>query len=153
MSLRRPSLALGSMPVFARRLSIFGVATVNRKFRAKPESSGFEAFPAARHFPFSASGRGFKQSACATAFPANPSNPPLNPTDLMAVELAPSHPTHSGYPAQNTCQKHMFLPKRNVHSPFCSPSKQASISIPAPDLYTDAVYRITTWRMKHARIV
>ena len=153
MPLRRPSLTLGSVAVFARRLCIFDVATVNRKFKAKPKSSGFEAFPAARHFLVSASVRGFKLLACATTFPANPSYPALNPTDLMTVELTPCPPSHSGCPAQNNNQKHMFLQKRNVHSPFCSPGKQASISIPAPDLYTDAVYRISTWRMKHARIV
>lgn len=32
-------------------------------------------------------------------------------------------------------------------------SKQTSISFTAPDLYTDAVYRLTTWRIKYARIV
>ena len=32
MSLRFPSLALGSLLVLARRLSVFLVATVNRKF-------------------------------------------------------------------------------------------------------------------------
>jgi len=81
MSLRYPSLALGSVPVLARRLSVFGVATVNRKFRPKSKSSGLAAFPATRHFPFAASGRGCKPFACATVFPANPSN--------TAVKAAP----------------------------------------------------------------
>jgi hypothetical protein len=82
MSLRFPSLALGSVPVLARRLSVFGVATVNRKFWPKSKPSGFEFFPAARHFPFAASGRGCKQFVCTAAFPANPSN--------TAVKAAPS---------------------------------------------------------------
>jgi hypothetical protein len=82
MSLRFPSLVLGSVPVLARRLSVFGVATVNRKFQPKSKSSGFGAVPAARHFPFAASGRGCKPFVCATAFPANPSN--------TAVKAAPS---------------------------------------------------------------
>jgi hypothetical protein len=43
-------------------------------------SSGFGFFSPARHFPFVASGRGGKHSAYPTAFPANPSNPALNPT-------------------------------------------------------------------------
>jgi len=91
MPLRRPSLTLGSVAVFARRLCIFDVATVNRKFKAKPKSSGFEAFP------------------------ATPSNPALNSTGLMTVELTPCPPSHSGCPTQNNNQKHMFLQKRNVH--------------------------------------
>ena len=81
MSLRFPSLALGSVPVFARRVSVFGVATVNRKFQPNSKASGLAAFPAARHFPFAASGRGCKPFACAAAFPANPSN--------TAVKAAP----------------------------------------------------------------
>ena len=81
MPLRHPSLALGSVPVLARQLSVFGVATVNRKFQQKSKSSGFGAFPASRQFPFAASGRGCKLFARATAFPANPSN--------TAVKAAP----------------------------------------------------------------
>ena len=82
MSLRFPSLALGSVPVLARRLSVFGVATVNRKFQPNSKSSGSAAFPAARQFPFATGGRGCRPFACATAFPANPSN--------TAVKAAPS---------------------------------------------------------------
>ena len=89
MSLRRPSLALGSVFVLVRRLGVFGVATVNRNFWPILQSSGLGAFPAVRHFPFATSGRGCKQFACATAFPANPSNPALNPTALTGVGLAP----------------------------------------------------------------
>ena len=128
MSLRRPSLALGSVPVFARLLSIFVVATVNRKFQPKPKSSGFEAFPATRHFPFSASGRGFKHSACATAFPANPSNPPLNPTNLMAVELAQCPPPiQADQPktsAQNTCFCRNAMSTRHFAPPANRPAFQ-----------------------------
>jgi hypothetical protein len=57
-------------------------ATVNRKFQPKSKLSGFAAFPAVRHFPFATGGRGCKPFACATAFPANPSN--------TAVKAAPS---------------------------------------------------------------
>jgi hypothetical protein len=88
MLLRFPSLALGFVPVLARRLGVFVVATVNRKFWPKLKS-GLGAFPPAQHSPFAASGRGFKHFACATAFPANPSNPALNPTALTGVGLAP----------------------------------------------------------------
>lgn len=91
MSLRYPSLALGSVPVLARRLSVFGVATVNRKFQPKTKSSGSAAFPATRHFPLAASGRGCKPFACATAFPANPSN--------TAVTALPSVAGTAGKPA------------------------------------------------------
>ena len=88
MLLRRPSLALGSALVLARRLGVFGVATVNRNFWPKLKS-GLGAFPPAQHSPFAASGFGFKQFACTAAFPANPSNPALNPTALTGVGLAP----------------------------------------------------------------
>jgi hypothetical protein len=57
-------------------------ATVNRKFQPKTKPSGFGAVPAAGHFPFAASGRGFRQFAYAAAFPANLSN--------IAVKAAPS---------------------------------------------------------------
>ena len=46
------SLALGVVLVLARRLSLFGVATVNPIFQPKTKSSGAGAFPAAKHFPF-----------------------------------------------------------------------------------------------------
>lgn len=77
-----PSLPFGSVPVLARRLGVFVVATVNRNFQPNSKSSGFAAFPAAGYFPFTTSGRGCKHLACATAFPANPSN--------NAVKAAPS---------------------------------------------------------------
>jgi hypothetical protein len=79
MPLRLPSLALGSVLVLARRLGVFVVATVNRKFRPILQSSGLDAFPAAQHFPLATCGRGCKPFACATAFPANPSNPAVDP--------------------------------------------------------------------------
>ena len=82
MSLRHPSLALGSVPVLARRLGVFAVATINPKFQPKPKPSGLAAFPATQHSPFAASGRGCKPFAYAAAFPANPSN--------TAVKAAPS---------------------------------------------------------------
>ncbi len=97
MSLRRPSLALGSVPALARRLSIFGVATVNWKFQPNSKSSGFGAFPASRQFPFAASGRGCKPFACTTAFPANPSN--------TAVKALPSVAGTAGKPAAPYLQR------------------------------------------------
>ena len=78
MRLRFPSLALGSVPVLARRLGVFVAATVNRNFWPN-FTSGLGAFPAARHFPLAASGFGCKPFACATAFPANLSNPAVDP--------------------------------------------------------------------------
>jgi hypothetical protein len=83
-----PSLALGAVLVLARRLSVFGVATVNRKFQRNSKALGFGLFPAAQHFPFATSGLGYQQFACAAAFPANRSNTPLNPTALTGVGLA-----------------------------------------------------------------
>jgi hypothetical protein len=77
-----PSLALGAVLVLARRLSVFGVATVNRKFQRNSKALGFGLFPIARHFPFATSGLGCQQFACAAAFPANLSN--------TAVKAAPS---------------------------------------------------------------
>ena len=51
MAPRLPSLALGSVVVLARRLGVFGVATVNGKFQPNSKSSGLGAFPAVRYFP------------------------------------------------------------------------------------------------------
>jgi hypothetical protein len=56
-------------------------ATVNRKFQPKTKPSGVGFFPAAGQFPVVTGGRGCKQFACTTAFPANPSN--------TAVKAAP----------------------------------------------------------------
>jgi hypothetical protein len=88
MSFRFPSLALGSVPVPSFRLGQRGSATVYPAFWAF-FSSGFGGLSPALHFPFATSGRDFKQFACTTAFPANPSNTSLNPTGLTAVGLAP----------------------------------------------------------------
>jgi len=88
MRLRFPSPALGSVPVLPRRLGVFVVSTVNRNFWPKLKS-GFGAFPPAQYSPFATCGRGCKLVACAAAFPANPSNPALNPTALTGVGLAP----------------------------------------------------------------
>lgn len=73
-----PSLALGAVLVLARRLSVFGVATVNRNFQRNSKALGFGLFPAARHFPFATSGLGCMQLVCAAAFPANRPNTTLN---------------------------------------------------------------------------
>ena len=88
MRLRFSSLALGSVPVLARRLGVFVASTVNRKFWPKLKS-GLGVFPLTQHSTFATRGRGFKHFACPTAFPANPSNPALNPTALTGVGLAP----------------------------------------------------------------
>ena len=93
MLLRFPSLALGFVPVLARRRGVLVVATVNRKKLPKMKT-GLGALPPAPQTPFAASGRGFKHFACAAAFPANPSNPALNPTALTGVGLAPRWASH-----------------------------------------------------------
>jgi hypothetical protein len=56
-------------------------ATVNRKFQPKTKPSGVGFFPTAGQFPVVSAGRGCRQFACATAFPANLSN--------TAVKAAP----------------------------------------------------------------
>lgn len=73
-----PSFALGAVLVLARRLSVFGVATVNRNFQRNSKALGFGLFPAAQHFSLATSGLGCRQFAWAAAFPANRSNTPLN---------------------------------------------------------------------------
>jgi hypothetical protein len=83
-----PSLTLSAVLILARRLGVFGVATVNRKFQRNSKALGLGLFPAAQHFPFATSGLGCKPFACATAFSANRSNTPLNPTALTGVGLA-----------------------------------------------------------------
>lgn len=92
MSFCFPSLALCSVPVLSFRLNLRGSATVYPAFWAF-FSSGLGFFSPARLFPFATSGRGFKQFACTTAFPANPSNTSLNPTcaKSRAVGLAPRY--------------------------------------------------------------
>jgi hypothetical protein len=73
-----PALALGAVLVLARRLSVFGVATVNRKFQRNSKALGFGLFPVTGHFPFATSGLGCRQFVYAAAFPANRSNTTLN---------------------------------------------------------------------------
>jgi hypothetical protein len=76
--LSAPSLALSAVLVLARRLSVFGVATVNRKFQRNSKALGLGLFPAAQHFPFATSGLGCWQFVSTTTFPANLSNTTLN---------------------------------------------------------------------------
>ena len=84
------SLALGSVPVLSFRLNLRGSATVHSAFWAF-FSAGLGGMPPTRHFPFATSGRGCKQFACTTAFPANPSN--------TAVKALPSVAGTAGKPA------------------------------------------------------
>jgi hypothetical protein len=88
MSLRFPSPALNTALVLAARLGFSCSVTVNSLF-GLIFPSGLACFSAARHFPFATCGRGLKHFAFPSAFPANPSNPALNPTGLTAVGLAP----------------------------------------------------------------
>jgi len=68
------SLALGAVLVLARRLSVFGVATVNPKFQRNSKALGFERLSAVGHFPGVAAGLGCWQFVGAGAFPAVSSN-------------------------------------------------------------------------------
>ena len=90
------SLALGSVPVLSFRLKLRGSATVHSGFWAFL-SVGFGGVSPAQHFPFASSGRGFKPFACATAFPANPSN--------TAVKALPSVAGTAGKPAAPYLQR------------------------------------------------
>lgn len=89
MSFHFPLLLLGSLLVLAGRLGVF--CGGNQKFRLHANSSGFVGFLVVGYFSFAGDGFGCKHRACATAFPANPSNPALNPTcaKSRAVGLAP----------------------------------------------------------------
>ena len=90
------SLALGAVPVPSFRLGQRGNATVHSVFWAF-FSSGLGGFSLTRLFPFASSGRGFKPFACATAFPANPSN--------TAVKALPSVAGTAGKPAAPYLQR------------------------------------------------
>ena len=68
------SLALGAVLVLARRLSGFGVATVNPKFQPNSKALGFGGLSAVGHFPGAAAGLGYWQFAGAGAFSAASSN-------------------------------------------------------------------------------
>ena len=90
------SLALGAVPVLSFRLNLWCSATVHSVFWAF-FSSGLGGIPPTRLFPCASSGRGFKQFACATAFPANPSN--------TAVKALPSVAGTAGKPAAPYLQR------------------------------------------------
>ena len=82
------SLALGAVLVLARRLSGFGVATVNPKFQPNSKALGFRGLSAVGRFPGAGAGLGCWQFVGAAAFPAVSSNTALNPTALTGVGLA-----------------------------------------------------------------
>ena len=67
-------LALGAVLVLARRLSVFGVATVNRKFQLNSKALGFGRLSAVGHFPGAAAGLGCWQFVGAGTFSAVSSN-------------------------------------------------------------------------------
>ena len=88
MSLHFPSPVLNTALGLPSRLGLRCFVTVNSVF-GLIFSSGLACFSAARHFLFAISGGlGFKHAACVATFPANLSNPALNPTGLTAVGLA-----------------------------------------------------------------
>ena len=68
------SLVLGAVLVLARRLSGFGVATVNPKFQRNSKALGFGGLSAVGRFPGAAAGLGCWQFVGAGAFPAVSSN-------------------------------------------------------------------------------
>ncbi len=68
------SLALRVVLVLARRLSVFGVATVNPKFQPNSKALGFGGLSALGHFPWAAAGLGCWQFVGAGAFSAVSSN-------------------------------------------------------------------------------
>ena len=68
------SLVLGAVLVLARRLSVFGVATVNPKFQPNSKALGFGGLSLVGHFPGAAAGLGCWQFVGAGAFSAVSSN-------------------------------------------------------------------------------
>jgi len=60
--------------VLARPLSVFGVATVNRKFQRNSKALGFGRLSTVGHFPGAAAGLGCWQFVGAGAFSAVSSN-------------------------------------------------------------------------------
>ena len=68
------SLALGAVLVLARRLSGFGVATVNSTFQRNSKALGFGGLSVVGHFPGAAAGLGRWQFVGAGAFSAVSSN-------------------------------------------------------------------------------
>ena len=71
------SFALGTALVLARRLSLFGVATVNPKFQRNSKALGFGGHLVVRHFPGAGAGLGCRQYVGAGAFSAVSSNIPV----------------------------------------------------------------------------
>jgi hypothetical protein len=76
------SFALGAVLILARRLSVFGVATVNWKFQPNSKALGFGGLSAVGHFPGASAGLGCWQFVGAGAFSAVSSN--------TAVKAAPA---------------------------------------------------------------
>ena len=76
------SFALGAVLVLARRLSLFGVATVNSKFQRNSKALGFGGLSAVGQFPGASAGLGCWQFVGAGVFSAVSSN--------TAVKAAPS---------------------------------------------------------------
>jgi len=68
------SLVLGAVLVLARRLSLFGVATVNPKFQRNSKALGFGGLSVVGHFPGASAGLGCWQFVGAGAFSAVSSN-------------------------------------------------------------------------------
>jgi hypothetical protein len=68
------SLVLGAVLVLARRLSGFGVATVNWKFQRNSKALGFGGLSIGGHFPGAGAGLGCWQFVGAGAFSAVSSN-------------------------------------------------------------------------------
>jgi hypothetical protein len=76
------SFVLGAVLVLARRLSGFGVATVNSKFQRNSKALGFRRLSAVGHFPGAGAGLGCWQFVGAGVFSAVSSN--------TAVKAAPA---------------------------------------------------------------
>jgi hypothetical protein len=76
------SFALGAVLVLARRLSVFGVATVNPKFQRNSKAMGFGGLSLVGHFPGASAGLGYRQFVGAGVFSAVSSN--------TTVKAAPS---------------------------------------------------------------
>jgi len=76
------SPVLGAVLVLARRLSVFGAATVTPKFQRNSKALEFGRLSAVGHFPGAAAVLGCRQFVGASAFPAVSSN--------TAVKAAPA---------------------------------------------------------------
>ena len=71
------SFALGAVLVLARRLSVFGVATVNSKFQRNSKAQGFGGLSAVGHFPGAGASLGCRQLVGSATFSAVSSNIPV----------------------------------------------------------------------------